>query len=313
MPRTKVNRNPVNSKRVRDNSSELEEFLRDFDIEVENTIQSLQLKLTRDLRDATNNMNQIKKMVPPHIMKMTLKDLKKLTSFAEVTTNENKNNLNVTVKETMSKADEGYITEEQRSILASSSDGEKSMMHQNVSVLGAMRPMRRSRSAMTIATPGPGTSRGMLSAMKTRATPLQAKSSTHLQQPAPHTSRSKYRTPISGLRQKAMSVDRLQTITPKVNPLNPFSMLRHARAGEAIFSLTGSPIVATSIVEQTANINIPMPNGVMSIRPEPIDPSSVLDNSVIQKIDPTVLSHLRTLSANLNILMSGYNSVKPKH
>jgi Borealin len=65
------------------------------------------------------------------------------------------------------------------------------------------------------------------------------------QQPVPHASRSKYRTPIAGNRKKAMSADRIGTITPKVNPANPFSMLRHARAGEAVFSVTGSPIVAS--------------------------------------------------------------------
>lgn len=136
----------------------------------------------------------------------------------------------------------GYITEEHRSIVTSSSDGEKSLL-QNVSVVGALKSMRRSRSAITIATPGG--LRIMSSAMKNRATPLQMKL-TSGQQPAPHTSRSKYRTPMTGLRQKAMSVDRMQTITPKVNPANPFSMLRHARAGEPVFSVTGSPIVATS-------------------------------------------------------------------
>lgn len=130
-------------------------------------------------------------------------------------------------------------------MIASSSEGEKSLL-QNVSVIGALKStagLRRSRSAATIATPGP--QRAMMSAMKSRATPLQTKL-TSGQQPAPHTSRSKYRTPMTGLRQKAMSVDRLQTITPKVNPANPFSMLRHARAGEAVFSVTGSPIVAQS-------------------------------------------------------------------
>jgi borealin len=65
------------------------------------------------------------------------------------------------------------------------------------------------------------------------------------QQTVTHASRSKYRTPLTGLRKKAMSADRLGMITPKVNPANPFSMMRHARAGEAVFSVTGSPIVAS--------------------------------------------------------------------
>jgi Borealin len=112
-----------------------------------------------------------------------------------------------------------------------------------VSVLGSLKSLRRSKSAVNLATPGPRT---MSSAMKNRATPLQSSTSTFNQPTAHHSSRSKYRTPMTGLRQKAISVDRMNTITPKVNPMKPFSMLRHARQGEAVFSLTGSPIVATS-------------------------------------------------------------------
>lgn len=56
--------------------------------------------------------------------------------------------------------------------------------------------------------------------------------------------RTKQRTPMVG-RPKAASVDRYQMITPKANPNNPFSILRHARIGEAVFSITGSPIVPT--------------------------------------------------------------------
>lgn len=85
-----------------------------------------------------------------------------------------------------------------------------------------------------------------MSAAKARMTPMAQ--STVQKQPVPHTSRSKYRTPMSAMRQKAMSADRINTITPKVNPNKPFSMLRHARAGEAVFSLTGSPIVASKWV-----------------------------------------------------------------
>lgn len=94
---------------------------------------------------------------------------------------------------------------------------------------------RRSKSASNLpstATPGP---RAMMSAVKGK-TPLTQQ----------HASRSKFRTPMTGLsRQKAMSADRIGTITPKVNPSNPISLMRHARAGEVVFSVTGSPIVAS--------------------------------------------------------------------
>lgn len=113
----------------------------------------------------------------------------------------------------------------------------KKSFYQNVSIVGSLKTVktrRRSQSASNAAiTPGPRT---MMSAAKGR-TPVPQ------QLPVPHASRTKYRTPLSTMRQKAVSADRINTITPKVNPLNPMSMLRHARAGEAVFSLTGSPIV----------------------------------------------------------------------
>lgn len=59
------------------------------------------------------------------------------------------------------------------------------------------------------------------------------------------------------------------------------------------------------IVEYTANINIPVADGIISIRPELMD-SSVLDNSLIKKIDPKEIQHLRTLKSNLDILMAGF-------
>lgn len=141
-----------------------------------------------------------------------------------------------------SQTKKGYITEEKSLIVSSSDEMNNKSLVQNVSVVGALRTLRRSKSAVNLATPGP---RAMSSAMKNRATPLQGSVATSNQQTA-HSSRSKYRTPMTGVRQKAISVDRMNTITPKVNPMRPFSMLRHARQGEAIFSMTGSPIVATS-------------------------------------------------------------------
>jgi borealin len=49
--------------------------------------------------------------------------------------------------------------------------------------------------------------------------------------------------PTASAQQRAASVDRIESIIPKVNPATPVSILRHARAGELAFSVTGSPIV----------------------------------------------------------------------
>lgn len=113
-------------------------------------------------------------------------------------------------------------------------------IHSNISSVGTLKKQQSRRRSKSV---------GNLSSMVTplpRA--MKPRGVTPAAQPAPHTSRSKYRTPITVskfTRQKAISCDRIYTITPKVNPEFPLSMLRHARAGEAVFSVSGSPIVAT--------------------------------------------------------------------
>lgn len=61
-----------------------------------------------------------------------------------------------------------------------------------------------------------------------------------------------------------------------------------------------------SFVENTANVNIPVADGILSIRPENMDPNS-LDPNLLKKIDVNTFNHLRTLKANLDILMAGFS------
>lgn len=61
-----------------------------------------------------------------------------------------------------------------------------------------------------------------------------------------HSSRSKFRTPMT--RVKAMSADRgmMAPVTPKVQMDTPLALLRYAKAGEHIISLSGSPVIAAN-------------------------------------------------------------------
>ncbi|CAO1414887.1 unnamed protein product [Diamesa tonsa] len=304
MPRTKMNRNPTN-KRVRRDSADLEEFLRDFDIEVEHSITLLQSQFRQTLKQIDIKIQNIKNQLPQNILCMKLGDL---MNGEPMDTDENVlqkiiSNLDETVKQTISKGDEGYSTEEHSIGSKSSIDSNN---HGNISTIAPLpkiQTKRRSKSAVGLKetaslqasqTPGP---RALMSTSKLR-TPLfiqQHPSSTHM-------SRTKQRTPMVG-RPKAASVDRYQMITPKANPNNPFSVLRHARIGEAVFSITGSPIVPTNVCELTANVNIPYADGVISIRPTYIDPTNI-DPSFMQKIDESTINHLRTLKANLDLIMA---------
>lgn len=56
----------------------------------------------------------------------------------------------------------------------------------------------------------------------------------------------------------------------------------------------------SSILEATANVNIPIENGMLSIRPTEMDS---VDASLVRKIDPNVLAELKQLQDNLNVIM----------
>lgn len=49
---------------------------------------------------------------------------------------------------------------------------------------------------------------------------------------------------------KAISVDRIYgAITPKVQPNAPLALIRHARLGEPVYSITGSPVITSKYVQ----------------------------------------------------------------
>lgn len=62
-----------------------------------------------------------------------------------------------------------------------------------------------------------------------------------------------------------------------------------------------------SIIERTANVNIPFANGILSVRPENMDPSH-LNASLIRKIDSETIAHLHTLKNNLDMLMKAFDN-----
>lgn len=107
MPRTKISRKVVNTKRLRDNTAEIEEIGRDFEIEAENSLQMLQSEHNKSLREIDAKFEELLGMIPPHVLQMKIGEVKNMKSFNEVLIDEKMTNLNVTVKETVTKGDEG--------------------------------------------------------------------------------------------------------------------------------------------------------------------------------------------------------------
>lgn len=97
-----------------------------------------------------------------------------------------------------------------------------------------------------------------------------------------------------------MSVDRAGQIQPKFDISEPMVLLRYAKHGETVISLTGSPVVGVGQpLDQLANINIPIKNGIVSLRP-----TAGIQNinaDMVPKIDADTLKHLKTLQKNLGV------------
>lgn len=57
----------------------------------------------------------------------------------------------------------------------------------------------------------------------------------------------------------------MQTVTPKVNMNEPMSMMRRPNQGEVALSMTGSPLMISSVSrDDMATVSVPLANGNVS-------------------------------------------------
>lgn len=89
-------------------------------------------------------------------------------------------------------------------------------------------------------------------------------------------------------------------ITPKVQLGTPISILRYARMGETLVSASGSPVAGMPGISDTANIAIPLADGVISVRPTSM---GEFDRDLLHRIDPSTLNQLKKLQDNLNMVI----------
>uniref|UniRef100_A0A336LFA5 CSON008238 protein n=1 Tax=Culicoides sonorensis TaxID=179676 RepID=A0A336LFA5_CULSO len=322
MPRTKINRKVLPKRNRRSSTEEkLEAKLREFDMLVDGFTNDTECQFSEAISKIENLMHGLRAKTPLNVLQMKWKDVKEAEgkTLADINKTHNATNMNgtststlaslSTIAEEMRKSkkvghshDEGYLTEDGTHSNRSSHD-QGALITNNCSSARPMGPLasavakarRASRSAdpPVSRTPMIGSSLMMSSKAKARATPL-------LQSQSQHASRSKYRTPMQP-RATASSVDRVYgLITPKVQPNMPLAILRRAKVGETVFSVTGSPVITAAAVENMANVNIPVQNGVLSIRPTEMNS---VDPSIVNKFDDVTIEQLKTLQQNLNLIM----------
>uniref|UniRef100_A0A182PI75 Borealin C-terminal domain-containing protein n=1 Tax=Anopheles epiroticus TaxID=199890 RepID=A0A182PI75_9DIPT len=313
MVRTKVSRAATKrSQNSSDSKLYIEMKLRDFDVISDCHLTNIELKYQNDMDKLNRAFEVLRSRIPKNLLSLTMGELRAMQKATEELNTSAP--LNQTVSANMSALLE-------KSCRKKSKDDEESEQGDTYRV-GSLKPSskarfgplmsarirRRSKSTSAIATPNVNRSlfTGPQSAMATRTQQLAGSA---MKAPAPlpaseRVSRSKQKTSLSA-RPKAISADRgYGVITPKVQPYAALAMIRHAKLGESVFSITGSPVVTANMLESSANVNIPVANGMLAIRPTELD---VIDESLLRKIDPNVLTELKQLQSNLDKIMNSLN------
>ncbi|XP_070065080.1 borealin isoform X2 [Drosophila virilis] len=119
-------------------------------------------------------------------------------------------------------------------------------------------------------------------------------------------SRSKMRTPMAS-RPKAFSADRTPRLLKKRSSspsTPPMAFLRWPKPGEVALSKFGSPIVSQVMPDKFANVNIPIRNGVLSLRPKKL---SEIKADLLENLDADTLSQIKTLHENLQLIVNTAN------
>ncbi|KAH8263230.1 hypothetical protein KR044_006248 [Drosophila immigrans] len=220
---------------------------------------------------------------------------------------------------TNSRNDEGYLTEDSgisgSAISIGGNNNSSNLASANaMSTLSAYNGSAL-RSARAMRTPGPlhsararrerrsrsacGNKLGQVGATSSSTTTTTTGSSNSSN--AHRNSRSKLRTPMAS-RPKAFSADRTSRKPRQSNSPSspPMAFLRWPKPGEVALSKFGSPIVAQVMPDKFANVNIPIRNGVLSLRPRKL---GEIKADLLENLDADTLSQIKTLHENLQLIV----------
>lgn len=305
MTRTKTGRRLVSKKRGSvDEKTRIANKMRDFEVTVDCELANLELKFRDEMDRVQRLVDGLKTRIPKKYLTMTINQIREYQEEAEKIeasfygdrTAVMAANLSVLLEKSArkkSKDDEESDHPERLSAMSSAS--------KRVGPLMSAKFRRRSKSAGGVtntSTVNRSLYQNQTATLVDRSALGKTLGSSVLAKD--RNSRAKAKTPMPN-RPKAISVDRIYgAITPKVQPNSAMAILRHARLGEPVYAITGSPVITANILESTANVNIPVENGMLSIRPTEM---GTVDPAMVSKIDPHVLAELKQLQENLNVIM----------
>ncbi|KAH8410084.1 hypothetical protein KR009_005633 [Drosophila setifemur] len=307
MPRTKI---PKNSKRNREVAN-LEEKVRLYELKLENRLMEIDSLESKYLAEVDQQITRLLGLVQQELRDMKVPEMLRLFGeldhFSDFKASDqtqlivSTNNTTGGVAAAGSRNDEGYLTED--------------------SALGAsggsiLAPSSMLRSAKALRTPGPLHSARARRARRSRSACGGDMSVLHSAKPssvssnnaanANRTSRSKMRTPMAS-RTKAFSADRTPLLQKQMRSRSPSSppmaILRYPKPGEVALSKFGSPMVAQAMPEKFANVNIPVRNGVLNLRPKKLEADEVEAN-LLENLDQVTYEQIKTLHENLQIMLT---------
>ncbi|XP_017006287.2 borealin [Drosophila takahashii] len=311
MPRTKI---PKNSKRNREVANR-EEKLRLYELKMDSRLISIDTLETKFLSAVDHQvktlLSQVQRELADLKMPEVLRLFGELDRFSDFKASDQTQLLasmsmsgsatdGRAPSATGSRNDEGYLTEDS-SIGAS---GGSILAAHTGSLLRSTKAMR---------TPGPLHSARARRARRSRsacgelnvlhsAKPPSISSGAN----SSRNSRSKLRTPMAS-RTKAFSADRTPLAQKQIrsgSPTTPpMAFLRYPKPGEVALSKFGSPMVAQVMPDKFANVNIPIRNGVLSLRPKKLDAGEV-ESNLLENLDEDTLNQIKTLHENLQMIVN---------
>ncbi|XP_043651231.1 borealin [Drosophila teissieri] len=309
MPRTKI---PKNSKRNREVANR-EEKVRLYELKMDSRLISIDSLETKFLSAVDHQvktlLGQVQKELANLKMPEVLRLFEELDRFSDFKASDQTQllasmSMSGSVTEghapsaTGSRNDEGYLTEDS-SIGAS---GGSILAAHTGSLLRSTKAMR---------TPGPLHSARARRARRSRSACgdlniLHSAKPPSISSNCSRNSRSKLRTPMAS-RTKAFSADRTPLAQKQMrsgSPTTPpMAFLRYPKPGEVALSKYGSPMVAQVMPDKFANVNIPIRNGVLSLRPKKLEADEV-ESNLLENLDEDTLNQIKTLHENLQMIVN---------
>ncbi|EDW52238.1 borealin isoform X2 [Drosophila sechellia] len=306
MPRTKI---PKNSKRNREVANR-EEKVRLYELKMDSRLISIDSLETKFLSAVDHQvktlLGQVQKELANLKMPEVLRLFEELDRFSDFKASDQTQLL---ASMSMSgSATEGHAP----STTGSRNDEEDSSIGASGGSILAAHTGSLLRSTKAMRTPGPLHSARARRARRSRsacgdlnilhsAKPPSISSSS-----SSRNSRSKLRTPMAS-RAKAFSADRTPLKQKQMRPGSPttppMAFLRYPKPGEVALSKYGSPMVAQVMPDKFANVNIPIRNGVLSLRPKKLDADEV-ESNLLENLDEDTLNQIKTLHENLQMIVN---------